>query len=848
LISPKSLGGMMKKLAACLVILVLVPLLMASQKDLVKQQSYDPDARINLNNPRTAAPQIDDGRALGDVLMTIDLAAIGVPGSYSGAGLTWDGTYLYYENQTSHLMYVIDPTGPSVVTSWSAGLPHAWGVGSEANLWVNDALGMPGMTYEYTWGGTPTGNSFPALSGGASWMGDMSEWYTPGEIAILAVGGTNMIYTFTVPGGTPTGSIGDPVWTSISQRALTYDPYNHTFWLGGWNDGIVWEVDANTGAVLRQFTPADDMIAGLAYDWQSTLHPTPVLWLTTNTLSNYIYMLDADNPNPAPAAFWDFETGWQGWTHTSVLTFPAAWDVVTTTYPGGPYWTYQAPPDAGDSAFIIDSDSDYGANWVHDTAMSPPVANPGFAFLKWGFYLRSDDLWVLLREHDGSVWGSWSEVASYSGTTGPQWDSVDVSGYTGDSLQVGFRYDDLGYWGYGATFDNVGFYLPPEQDVGVAAILEPVGTYSLNDVVTPQAQVRNYGDTDETFPVIFTMTHNAILVYADTVDMTLLSGAVDTAIFTSYALDETGTYDIVSYTQLAGDMDPGNDTAYATAIIFEWVEDFESTNGSLVPAPMTGAWEWGVPTSGPGAAHSGTQLWATILAGSYYNYANWTLTSQDYYEATQDNPLISFYHWYDIETGWDGGNVKYSTDNGATWLLLHPAGGYDGVASTANSGIPAESCFTGHPAVWEAEEVIIPVTSGQNFKLRFHFGTDGSVTYPGWYIDDLAGLGCSYVGIEEEPGSGHVAVFGFAPSMSTVHRNHVPIAYSTTAASHVSLKVYDNTGRLVRTLVDAQQPAGEKAVLWDNKDLNKRVVANGVYFLKLEAEGKTDVQKLIFVH
>jgi len=294
-------------------------------------------------------------------------------------------------------------------------------------------------------------------------------------------------------------------------------------------------------------------------------------------------------------------------------------------------------------------------------------------------------------------------------------------------------------------------------------------------------------------------------------------------------------------------MNPGNDTAYATAVIFEWVEDFESTNGNFVPAPVTGAWEWGVPTSGPGAAHSGTQLWATILAGEYTNTANWTLTSQDYYEATQDNPLISFYHWYDIESYWDGGNVKYSTDNGATWLLLYPAGGYDDVASTANSGIPAESCFTGHPAVWEAEEIIIPVTSGQNFKLRFHFGSDGSVTYPGWYIDDLAGLGCNYVGIEEEPGSGHAAVFGFAPSMSTVHRNHVPIAYSTTAASHVSLKVYDNTGRLVRTLVDAQQPAGEKSVLWDNKDLNKRAVANGVYFLKLEAENQAAVQKLILV-
>jgi len=54
-------------------------------------------------------------------------------------------------------------------------------------------------------------------------------------------------------------------------------------------------------------------------------------------------------------------------------------------------------------------------------------------------------------------------------------------------------------------------------------------------------------------------------------------------------------------------------------------------------------------------------------------------------------------------------------------------------------------------------------------------------------------------------------------------------------------------GRLVRTLVNAQQPAGAKSVYWDSKDQNNRTIANGVYFLKLEAEDNTAVQKLIIV-
>ncbi|MGD8979094.1 MAG: FlgD immunoglobulin-like domain containing protein, partial [candidate division WOR-3 bacterium] len=84
-------------------------------------------------------------------------------------------------------------------------------------------------------------------------------------------------------------------------------------------------------------------------------------------------------------------------------------------------------------------------------------------------------------------------------------------------------------------------------------------------------------------------------------------------------------------------------------------------------------------------------------------------------------------------------------------------------------------------------------------------------------------------------------------SMATVSRGRMPIAYSTTTPSHVSLKVYDGMGRLVQTLVNAQQPAGEKSVYWDNKDLSNRTVSNGVYFLKLEADNQAAVHKLILV-
>ncbi|MCK4940960.1 immune inhibitor A [candidate division WOR-3 bacterium] len=718
------------------------------------------------------------------------------PGGGGACGLAWDGTHLWMSNYSSNTVYEIDPATVTVISQFTVPGSMMFDLAYDgANLYA--AFGNAA----YILGFTTTGVVIDSIH----------ATYTSGNVRPFG-----LAYV-------PTGA--GELWTSD----------------GGYGSDMVNLWDFGTSNWFNQWSSAPATYpCGLAYD--------PVggyMWVACWS-TDMVYIWDVGAAG-APA-FWDFETGWQGWTHTSGLTFPAAWAVVTTTYPGGPYWTYVPPPSAGDSAFIIDSDAAGSGTWVVDTAMSPAVANPGYLFCKWGFYLQFDDLEVLIREFTGSAWGSWGVVTSYSGTTGPQWDSVDVSAYTGDSIQVAFGYDDGNSWLYGATFDNVGFYLPPVSDVGTDAILEPVGVYSLNDVVTPQSQVRNFGDFEEVFPVVFTMTHNAIVVYSDTVDgMTLMPGEVDTAVFAPYTFGEAGTYDLVSYTDMFGDQNPDNDTAYATAVIFEWVEDFESSNGNFVPAPVTGAWEWGVPTSGPGAAHSGTQLWATILAGVYANNANWTLTSQDYYDATEDNPLISFFHWYDIEGYYDGGNVKYSTDNGTTWLLLHPVGGYDDLAYSGNAGIPAESCFCGISAGWEAEEFIIPVNAGQTVKLRFHFGTDASVTYPGWYIDDLAGLGLTYVGIAEEPGDGHIAIFGFAPSMSTIGRGNVSIAYTTTAPGHVSLKVYDATGRLVQTLVDRHQPIGEKSLVWNNKDINNRAVANGVYFLKLEAEGQVRTHKMIFV-
>jgi hypothetical protein len=100
-------------------------------------------------------------------------------------------------------------------------------------------------------------------------------------------------------------------------------------------------------------------------------------------------------------------------------------------------------------------------------------------------------------------------------------------------------------------------------------------------------------------------------------------------------------------------------------------------------------------------------------------------------------------------------------------------------------------------------------------------------------------------GAEEKPVKG-VLTFGLSQNIPNPLTNgYTQIAYSTTANGPVSLKVYDGTGRLVKTLVDGIETAGQKTITWNGKDSNNNTVTSGIYFYRLEAEGKIASRKMI---
>lgn len=73
------------------------------------------------------------------------------------------------------------------------------------------------------------------------------------------------------------------------------------------------------------------------------------------------------------------------------------------------------------------------------------------------------------------------------------------------------------------------------------------------------------------------------------------------------------------------------------------------------------------------------------------------------------------------------------------------------------------------------------------------------------------------------------------------------IGFDLPSAGRAEIRIYDARGRLVRTLVNENRPAGRQSVKWDGRDASGREVASGVYFYSLSAPGVDENRRMILV-
>ena len=115
-------------------------------------------------------------------------------------------------------------------------------------------------------------------------------------------------------------------------------------------------------------------------------------------------------------------------------------------------------------------------------------------------------------------------------------------------------------------------------------------------------------------------------------------------------------------------------------------------------------------------------------------------------------PRLSIDHWVDVESEWDGGNLKISVNEGPFTLVPASAfeiGPYDGQLRAADAGndnpLAGEVAFTGGPGAWGQSHLNLTgiAAAGDKVILRFDFGQDRCAGATGWYVDEVEFYSCS---------------------------------------------------------------------------------------------------------
>jgi hypothetical protein len=90
--------------------------------------------------------------------------------------------------------------------------------------------------------------------------------------------------------------------------------------------------------------------------------------------------------------------------------------------------------------------------------------------------------------------------------------------------------------------------------------------------------------------------------------------------------------------------------------------------------------------------------------------------------------------------------------------------------------------------------------------------------------------------------------FALLPATPNPFNPRTDLRFDLPEPARISLKIYDATGKLVRSLAeDEQRTAGRHVLTWDGRNDVGRTQASGVYLFRLEAEGRNATGKMVLL-
>ena len=352
--------------------------------------------------------------------------------------------------------------------------------------------------------------------------------------------------------------------------------------------------------------------------------------------------------------------------------------------------------------------------------------------------------WQAFRRYSGQGGYTFEAILSADGAILYQY--LDVEGVL-DSHTIGIE-NASGSTGLEYVFDSqhdesgmaIYFGLHPPSfaahDVLPTSFRAPQPLGAIGDSVFPAVNFFNNGLYPESFDVRLTIDRG-IPFYDHTMGISDLPPELWThVIFPLFVPGDEGLYQFTATSRLANDQIPINDTLRLNYFVYSAIyrDGFEGPESDF---HGDNDWQRGTPTSGPGRAHSGFNAWATNLDG---DYSIGPLLSSLMSPAivVDSGAVLTFWQWYSIEALFDGGNVKISADDGGSWEMITPVGGYDGVVSDLfQNPLGGQQAFYGASGDWTLETFNLAPYADSIVMIRFDFGSDVSTVAPGWYIDDF---------------------------------------------------------------------------------------------------------------
>jgi len=254
------------------------------------------------------------------------------------------------------------------------------------------------------------------------------------------------------------------------------------------------------------------------------------------------------------------------------------------------------------------------------------------------------------------------------------------------------------------------------------------------------------------------------------------------------------------------------------------------------------SWEW--LGNVPARYFDSYSLLVTSLSDSMGSDPHW-----QYFMVTAHTDLAEYYYDSDVDSG-------YSVDNLSPQAPSPVAGDQQVNPSGLLLHWPASSApDISHYAVYRgSDETFVPGPANLIASVQDTSYLDGSWTWDSGYYYKVSALDVhgnespyallapdGVTGASELPAAWDYLEQNVPNPFNPVTR----IRFGLSSAGEVSLRVYDVSGRLVRTLVEGPLAAGPHGSSWDGRDDRGRPVSSGIYFLRLQRGSFVKVRKMV---